>query len=94
MFKFIERKILFQVVQQDLSVLADISASSAGIPQHKQGSTPEIAYIPTPQHHVLNTYFTKFMINLLRLFNSDRKLLEDKGSFIIRFSLHFDQFIS
>ncbi|XP_014237916.1 protein VAC14 homolog [Trichogramma pretiosum] len=31
-----------------------------------------------------NKYFIKFMVNLLRLFDSDRKLLEDRGSFIIR----------
>lgn len=29
-------------------------------------------------------YFTKFMVNLLRLFASDRHLLEERGAFIIR----------
>lgn len=32
----------------------------------------------------INTYFTKFMVNLLRLFASDRHLLEERGAFIIR----------
>ncbi|XP_001605954.1 protein VAC14 homolog [Nasonia vitripennis] len=31
-----------------------------------------------------NKYFTKFMVNLLRVFSSDRHLLEDRGAFIIR----------
>ncbi|XP_011494021.1 PREDICTED: protein VAC14 homolog [Ceratosolen solmsi marchali] len=31
-----------------------------------------------------NKYFTKFMVNLLRLFATDRHLLEDRGAFIIR----------
>ncbi|XP_014216147.1 protein VAC14 homolog isoform X2 [Copidosoma floridanum] len=31
-----------------------------------------------------NKYFTKFMVNLLRLFASDRHLLEERGAFIIR----------
>ena len=31
-----------------------------------------------------NKYFTKFMVNLLRLFSADRHLLEDRGAFIIR----------
>jgi vacuole morphology and inheritance protein 14 len=31
-----------------------------------------------------NKYFIKFMVNLLRLFATDRHLLEDRGAFIIR----------
>lgn len=31
-----------------------------------------------------NKHFTKFMVNLLRLFSGDRHLLEERGSFIIR----------
>ena len=37
-----------------------------------------------PQVMRLNEYFQKFMIELLKMFDSDRALLENKGSFIIR----------
>ena len=77
---------LFQVVLLDLEVLSDISASSAGVPINKSsapGDSPETP--PTPHQRLMNTYFTKFMINLLRMFSTDRKLLEDRGSFIIRY---------
>jgi hypothetical protein len=32
----------------------------------------------------MNSYFYKFMINLLQTFSSERKLLEARGPFIIR----------
>lgn len=32
----------------------------------------------------MNSYFYKFMINLLKRFSSERKLLEARGAFIIR----------
>lgn len=32
----------------------------------------------------MNSYFYKFMINLLKRFSSERKLLETRGAFIIR----------
>lgn len=38
----------------------------------------------------MNSYFYKFMINLLKRFSSERKLLEVRGAFIIRLvSVHF-----
>ncbi|KAI9012843.1 vacuolar protein 14 C-terminal Fig4p binding-domain-containing protein [Gaertneriomyces semiglobifer] len=42
-------------------------------------------------HHSDDEYFTRFMVNLLILFSSDRRLLETRGSLIIRqlcLSLH------
>jgi len=33
----------------------------------------------------LNSYFTHSMISLLKLFSTDRQLLDDRGSVIIRF---------
>ena len=33
----------------------------------------------------MNSYFYKFMINLLKRFSSERKLLETRGAFIIRY---------
>eukprot|EP00794_Sanderia_malayensis_P019211 gene19211-21135_t len=74
-----------EVVLLDLEVLSDISASSAGAPRHKISPPGEANECPpTPHERLLNTYFTKFMINLLKIFSRDGKLLEDRGSFIIR----------
>ncbi|XP_065676079.1 protein VAC14 homolog isoform X2 [Hydra vulgaris] len=73
-----------EVVLLDLEVLADISASSAGSPRKPTGVAYEISDKPTPQQNFLNTHFTKFMTSLLRIFNSDRQLLENRGPFIIR----------
>lgn len=67
-------------------MLADISASSAGPPRKHNTSSLETADSPL-HHHMLNIYFTKFMHNLLRIFNSKRQLLDDRGPFIIRFDL-------
>ncbi|XP_030059458.1 protein VAC14 homolog [Microcaecilia unicolor] len=38
----------------------------------------------SPSTPTMNSYFYKFMINLLRRFSSERKLLEIRGAFIIR----------
>nr|XP_033799245.1 protein VAC14 homolog isoform X2 [Geotrypetes seraphini] len=38
----------------------------------------------SPSTPTMNSYFYKFMINLLRRFSSERKLLELRGAFIIR----------
>uniref|UniRef100_A0A674JTU7 Protein VAC14 homolog n=1 Tax=Terrapene triunguis TaxID=2587831 RepID=A0A674JTU7_9SAUR len=38
----------------------------------------------SPSTPTMNSYFYKFMINLLKRFSSERKLLETRGAFIIR----------
>ncbi|XP_071613182.1 protein VAC14 homolog isoform X2 [Heliangelus exortis] len=38
----------------------------------------------SPSSPTMNSYFYKFMINLLKRFSSERKLLENRGAFIIR----------
>uniref|UniRef100_A0A8D2NT10 Protein VAC14 homolog n=1 Tax=Zosterops lateralis melanops TaxID=1220523 RepID=A0A8D2NT10_ZOSLA len=38
----------------------------------------------SPSTPTMNSYFYKFMINLLKRFSSERKLLESRGAFIIR----------
>ncbi|KAJ7312064.1 hypothetical protein JRQ81_006399 [Phrynocephalus forsythii] len=38
----------------------------------------------SPSTPAMNSYFYKFMINLLKRFSSERKLLETRGAFIIR----------
>ena len=79
----------FQVVLLDLEVLAEISSSPAG--QRQAPSGDAALTIPSPVKHAvesshsMNGYFTKFMISLLDLFSTDRQLLEDRGSFIIRY---------
>ncbi|XP_011636300.1 protein VAC14 homolog [Pogonomyrmex barbatus] len=62
-----------EVVQQTLVVMAEIISSKS----------PE-AVTTDPNAKMQNKYFTKFIVNLLRLFSTDRHLLEDRGAFIIR----------
>uniref|UniRef100_A0A8D0GMT9 Protein VAC14 homolog n=1 Tax=Sphenodon punctatus TaxID=8508 RepID=A0A8D0GMT9_SPHPU len=42
----------------------------------------------SPSTPTMNSYFYKFMINLLKRFSSERKLLETRGAFIIRSECH------
>ena len=62
-----------EVVQQNLVVLAEIIGSKYS------GSTFDNSDLAAQ-----NKYFTKFIVNLLRLFSTDRHLLEERGAFIIR----------
>lgn len=62
-----------EVVQQTLVVMAEIISSKS----------PEAA-ITDSNAKMQNKYFTKFIINLLRIFSADRHLLEERGAFIIR----------
>ncbi|XP_011867586.1 PREDICTED: protein VAC14 homolog [Vollenhovia emeryi] len=62
-----------EVVQQTLVVMAEIISSKS----------PE-AVATDPNAKMQNKYFTKFIINLLRLFSTDRHLLKERGAFIIR----------
>ncbi|XP_006816625.1 protein VAC14 homolog [Saccoglossus kowalevskii] len=69
-----------EVVLLDIEVLAEIASSTAGAGKDCKdvgGSSVE----PVPG---MNVYFTKFMVNLMKLFSTDKHLLEDRGSFIIR----------
>ncbi|XP_061605176.1 protein VAC14 homolog [Phyllopteryx taeniolatus] len=88
-----------EVILKDLEVLAEIASSPAGqmdpaatcdgvdsgpalkVPD-KAGKTGGAESSPsTPS---MNSYFYKFMINLLKRFSVERKLLESRGAFIIR----------
>ncbi|XP_076671409.1 protein VAC14 homolog [Andrena cerasifolii] len=62
-----------EVVQQTLVVMAEIISSKS----------PEAATTDS-SGDMQNKYFTKFIVNLLRLFSTDRHLLEERGAFIIR----------
>ena len=72
----------------DLEVLAEIASNPAG--QRSPNATDDSLPLPSPvkqaveSSHNMNGYFTKFMVSLLKLFSTDRTLLEDRGSFIIR----------
>lgn len=78
-----------QVVLLVLEALAEISASPAGPPRNSpsqsmsEGSLPGSEQNAAP-HRQLNKYFHKFMNNVMSLFRTDRKLLEERGSFILR----------
>ncbi|XP_046397230.1 protein VAC14 homolog [Ischnura elegans] len=84
-----------EVVRQALKVMAKLISESKGPPLHSQKAVEaEDNTLAPPQVHsgddlplsafVPNPYFSKFIHGLLRLFSSDRSLLEDRGSFIIR----------
>ncbi|XP_031569488.1 protein VAC14 homolog [Actinia tenebrosa] len=79
-----------EVVLLDLEVLAEISASSAGPPRESPPSSMiSSSSPPSPEEssvlpRQLNKYFHKFMHSLMMLFRKDRKLLEERGSFILR----------
>ncbi|KOC60156.1 Protein VAC14 like protein [Habropoda laboriosa] len=62
-----------EVVQQTLVVMAEIISSKS----------PEAATTDS-NAEMQNKYFTKFIVNLLKLFSTDRNLLEERGAFIIR----------
>ncbi|XP_076225150.1 protein VAC14 homolog [Nomia melanderi] len=62
-----------EVVQQTLVVMAEIISSKS----------PEAATADL-NAEMQNKYFTKFIVNLLRLFSTDRNLLVERGAFIIR----------
>ncbi|XP_076279941.1 protein VAC14 homolog isoform X1 [Lasioglossum baleicum] len=62
-----------EVVQQTLVVMAEIISSKS----------PEAANMDL-KADMQNRYFTKFIVNLLRVFSTDRNLLVERGAFIIR----------
>lgn len=87
-----------EVILKDLEVLAEIASSPAGQTDlvgscdntdHKvELKVPEKstnkAVDSSPSTPSMNSYFYKFMINLLKRFSLERKLLENRGAFIIR----------
>lgn len=86
-----------EVILKDLEVLAEIASSPAGqtdqtgakvdpkVPSSgKPSQPPAKAGDSSPSTPSMNSYFYKFMINLLKRFSQERKLLENRGAFIIR----------
>uniref|UniRef100_A0A673ND25 Protein VAC14 homolog n=1 Tax=Sinocyclocheilus rhinocerous TaxID=307959 RepID=A0A673ND25_9TELE len=86
-----------EVILKDLEVLAEIASSPAG-QTDTSGScdssdtsggcsfylTGSKVTDLSPSTPSMNSYFYKFMINLLKRFSLERKLLEMRGAFIIR----------
>uniref|UniRef100_A0A4W4EVC9 Protein VAC14 homolog n=1 Tax=Electrophorus electricus TaxID=8005 RepID=A0A4W4EVC9_ELEEL len=85
-----------EVILKDLEVLAEIASSPAGQTEYSgsRDSTDRTElHVPdgsskvvdsSPSTPSMNSYFYKFMINLLKRFSLERKLLETRGAFIIR----------
>ncbi|XP_076000110.1 protein VAC14 homolog [Genypterus blacodes] len=89
-----------EVILKDLEVLAEIASSPAGQTDLNSSSEsklelkvpegtkiclqPGTATDSSPSTPSMNSYFYKFMINLLKRFSLERKLLENRGAFIIR----------
>lgn len=87
-----------EVILKDLEVLAEIASSPAGqtdlvgscdntdhklelkVPDKSTNKAMDLS----PSTPSMNSYFYKFMINLLKRFSLERKLLENRGAFIIR----------
>ena len=87
-----------KVVRMALQVVAILSSSKASMETEsnesvsapvlwKASPTPSAADKLVKSKLQLNEYFHKFMVELLKMFDSDRMLLENKGSFIIRCGL-------
>uniref|UniRef100_A0A8C2KC00 Protein VAC14 homolog n=1 Tax=Cyprinus carpio TaxID=7962 RepID=A0A8C2KC00_CYPCA len=89
-----------EVILKDLEVLAEIASSPAGQTDMSglcdNSDSKTVLHIPggvrdgqpvtdlSPSTPSMNSYFYKFMINLLKRFSLERKLLEMRGAFIIR----------
>ena len=82
---------LSQVALLDLEVLAEIASSPAGKKyppkQRVQLENPAMEKAlsrAVDESQNMTCYFTQFLVSLMQLFSTDRQLLEDRGSFIIR----------
>lgn len=56
----------------------------ASVKQSQQSNAGSKAGDSSPSTPSMNSYFYKFMINLLKRFSMERKLLDNRGAFIIR----------
>ncbi|XP_044266044.1 protein VAC14 homolog isoform X2 [Tribolium madens] len=67
-----------QVVQQCLVVIAEVISSPVTKKTSPDGGTMKHLGCET------NPYYNKFLISLLQAFNTEKRLLDERGSFIIR----------
>ncbi|XP_064641038.1 protein VAC14 homolog isoform X2 [Lineus longissimus] len=77
-----------EVVLLDLEILAEISSSTAGngalLRKADSNNLPDGVQKALESSHGMNKFFPKVLISLLKLFSTDKQLLEGRGSFIIR----------
>ena len=73
----LQEKVRHSDTQSESSSSSSSSSSSKSV---SKSTTPT----PTPHPH-LNKYFRMLLLELLKMFNSSKTLLERKGSFIIRY---------
>ncbi|XP_059892750.1 protein VAC14 homolog [Gadus macrocephalus] len=69
---------------QRLELRVPSAAAAGATPGYLTPSGGSKAVDASPSTPSMNSYFYKFMINLLRRFSLERKLLENRGGFIIR----------
>jgi len=78
----LHKKAPSQVISTDKTILSSLlkglSDSSEDVIKRDLQLLAQIA------HYSDENYFTQFMVNLLSLFSTDRRLLENRGSLIIR----------
>ncbi|XP_035035764.1 protein VAC14 homolog [Hippoglossus stenolepis] len=65
----------------DSKLVLKVPDGAKAVQQHSTGSKAVDSSPSTPS---MNSYFYKFMINLLKRLSQERKLLENRGAFIIR----------
>ncbi|CAB1449718.1 unnamed protein product [Pleuronectes platessa] len=73
-----------EVILKDLEVLAEIASSPAGQTDQSGACDGTDSKLVLKVPGRMNSYFYKFMINLLKRLSQERKLLENRGAFIIR----------
>lgn len=66
-----------QVVQQSLVVIAEVVSSPTAKHGSAEGSTESASNNTSP-------FYNKFILSLLNLFSVNKRLLDERGSFIIR----------
>ncbi|KAF5274813.1 hypothetical protein FQR65_LT00396 [Abscondita terminalis] len=79
MFSYID--LLFPALQRTLSDPADEVVQQCLVVVAEVISAPTDQYLSDKD---MNSYYTKFLISLLNSFSTDKHLLEERGSFIIR----------
>ncbi|KAK0131733.1 Protein VAC14 [Merluccius polli] len=93
-------EVLAEIASSPAGQTGDLSGSCDGAEHRLELTVPATAAGAKPGHHTpgggsraadsspstpsMNSYFYKFMINLLKRFSLERKLLENRGAFIIR----------
>ena len=70
--------------EMDSSATSPDTPVKGGKGDRGKASKQDTHVVVKPQP-MLNEYFHKFMVEILKMFDSDKALLENKGSFLIRY---------